>query len=101
MVIYAGCSSFHNMTLVGLLFAVVTQTVGLRLTRSMWLLAGAMAVAIIALNAARLTAIAIFPQHYEFLHTGLAGQLIGFTGLILAGAIILFGALRSMKYNHA
>lgn len=101
MVIYAGCSSFHNMSLVGVLFAVVTQTVNVRLTRSMWLLALAMVAAIVALNAGRLTAIALFPQHYEFLHVGLGGQLIGFTGLTIAGAIILFGALRSMENRHA
>lgn len=97
MVIYAACSSFHNMSLVGVLFAVVTQTVNVRLTRSMWLLAMTMVAAIIAINAGRLTAIALFPQHYEFLHTGLGGQLVGFTGLVIAGAIILFGALRSAE----
>lgn len=101
MVIYAGCSSLHNMSLVGVLSAVVTQTINVRLTRSMWLLAVAMVAAMIAINAARLTAIAIFPQHYDFLHTGLGGQLIGFTGLVIAGAFILFGALRGMEHRHA
>ena len=100
MMIAAGCSSFHNMSLVGVLFAVVTQTVNVRLTRSMWLLAGAMVGAIIALNAGRLTAIAIFPQYYGFLHDGLGAQLIGFSGLAFAGAIILFGALRGVNYRH-
>ena len=83
------------MSLVGVLFAVVTQTVNVRLTRSMWLLAAAMVAAIIAINAGRLTAIALFPEHYDFLHNGLGGQLIGFAGLVIAGAIILFGALRT------
>ncbi len=101
MVIQTGCSSFHNVSLVGVLFAVVTQTTNVQLTRSMWLLAGAMVAAIIAINAARLTAIAIFPQHYDFLHTGVGGQLIGFAGLMCAGAIILFGALRTIEPRHA
>ena len=100
MVIYSGCSSFHNMSLVAVLFAVVTQTINVRLTRSMWLLAVAMVAAILALNAGRLTAIALFPQHYDFLHSGLGGQLIGFTGLVIAGAIILFGALRGLEPRH-
>jgi hypothetical protein len=100
MVIYAGCSSFHNMSLVGVLFAVVTQTLNVRLTRSMWFLAGAMAAAIFALNAVRLTAIAVFPEHYVFLHSGLGGQLIGFIGLVLAGAIILLGALRGREHRY-
>ena len=100
MVIYAGCSSFHNMSLVGVLFAVVTQTINVRLTRSIWYLALAMVAAIFAINAGRLTAIALFPQHYEFLHTGLGGQLVGFAGLVIAGAIILFGALRGMAPRH-
>ncbi len=74
MVIYAGCSSLHNMSLVGVLFAVVTQTINVRLTWSMWLLAVAMVAAIVALNAGRLTAIALFPDHYDFLHGGLGAS---------------------------
>ena len=101
MVIYAGCSSFHNMSLVGVLFAVVTQTLNVRLTRSMWLFAVAMAAAVAAINVGRLTAIAVHPEHYEFLHTGLGGQLIGLAGLMIAGAIILVGALRSDEHRHA
>lgn len=100
MVIYAGCSSFHNMSLVGVMFAVVTQTTNVRLTSSMWLLAIAMVAAVFAINAGRLTAIALFPQHYDFLHTGLGGQLVGFAGLVIASAIILFGALRGMEPRH-
>lgn len=100
MVIYADCSSLHNMTLVGVLFAVVTQTINVPLTRSVWLLAVIMAAATLALNASRLTAIALFPQHYEFLHTGMGGQLIGFVGLIIAGAIILLGAVRGIEHRH-
>lgn len=101
MVIFAGCSSFHNMSLVGVLFAVVTQILNVRLTRSLWLLGVAMIAAIIAVNAGRLTAIALFPQHYDFLHNGLGGQLIGFAGLALTGAIILAGALRRVELRHA
>ncbi len=94
MVIMMACSSVHNMSLVCVLFAVVTQTLNVRLTRSMWLLAAAMVAAIIAINVARLTAIAIFPQHYDFLHNGWGGQLFAFAGLAGTGAIILLGALR-------
>ena len=97
MVIYADCSSFHNVSLVGVLFAVVTQTIKVPLTRSMWFLAAAMVAAIVVINAGRLTAIAIFPQHYDFLHTGIGGQLIGYAGLLVAGAIILLGARRQME----
>ena len=63
-------------------------------------LALAMAAAIIALNAGRLTAIALFPEHYDFLHTGLGAQLIGFAGLGITGTIILFGVQRSREYRH-
>ena len=100
MVIYAGCSSFHNMSLVGLLFAVVTQTLNVPLTRSLWLVAVAMIAAILAINAGRLTAIALFPQHYDFLHNGLGGQIIGFAGLAITGAIILFGTLGRMEHRY-
>lgn len=101
MVIYAGCSSFHNISLVGVLFAVVTQTLNVPLTRSMWFLAAAMVAVIVAINAGRLTAIATFPQHFDFLHTGLGGQLIGFAGLAIVGATILLCALRGTERQHA
>ena len=101
MVIYAGCSSFHNISLVGVLFAVVTQTLNVPLTRSMWFLAAAMVAVIVAINAGRLTAIATFPQHFDFLHTGLGGQLIGFVGLAIVGATILLCALRGTERQHA
>lgn len=97
MVILMACSSVHNMSLVYVLFAIVTQTLNVRLTRSMWFLAAAMVAAIVAINVGRLTAIALFPWHYDFLHTGLGGQLFAFAGLAGTGAIILVGALRSME----
>ncbi len=101
MIIFMGCSSVHNMSLVGVLFAVVTQSLNVRLTRSMWLLAAAMVVAIAIINVGRLTAIALLPQHFELLHTGWVAQLFGFAGLAAAGAIILVGALRSLEQRHA
>lgn len=101
MVIFAACSSFHNVSMVGVLFAVVSQMLNIRLTWSMWLLALLMIAVTIVINGARLTAIALFPQYYDFLHTGLGGQAIGFAGLIAAGAIILLGALRGAKLKHA
>jgi len=101
MVISSPCSSFHNMSLVGVLFAVVTQMLNVRITRSMWLLAATMVIATFAINAARLTAIAVFPQHYDSLHDGLGGQVIGFAGLVIAGAIVIIGTLRSTRQRHA
>ena len=100
LLINSGCSSFHNMSLVGVLFAVVTQAINVPLTRSMWLLAGLMVATTIAINIARLTAIAFYPQHYDFLHDGLGAQLIGFTGLVMVGAIILVGGLRALEPRH-
>jgi hypothetical protein len=101
LVIYSGCSSFHNISLVGVLFAVVTQLLNLRLTKGMWLLAVAMAAATVAINCARITAIALMPQHYETLHEGWGGQLIGLVSLLAAGAIIVIGGLRSARRQHA
>lgn len=101
MVIYSGCSSFHNLSLVGVLFAVVTQLLNLRLTKGMWLLAAAMAAATVAINCARITAIALMPQHYGALHGGWGGQLIGLASLLAAGAIIFIGGLRSARRQHA
>lgn len=100
MVINSGCSSLHNMSLVGVLFALVTQLLNVRLTRRIWLLGLAMVMATIAINIARITAIALMPQHYDFLHNGLGGQLIGLGALFAAGAIILGGAMRSARLAH-
>ena len=101
MVIYSGCSSFHNMTLVGVLFAVATQTLNVRPTRSLLILGLLTVAAMIAINAVRLTAIALMPQHYEFLHTGFGGQLFGFAGLMLAGTVIVLGTLRQARAQNA
>ena len=101
MIIYAGCSSLHNISLVGVLFALVTQTLDIRLTPSIWLLAVGMAGAVMAINVIRLTAIAVYPEHFDYLHTGLGGHLFALAGLVLAGTIILAGAIRSIELRHA
>jgi exosortase/archaeosortase family protein len=101
MVIYPGCSSLANMSLVGVLFAVVTQTLNVQLTRPMWLLAFAMILGVMAINAMRLSAMAIYPDHFEFLHTGTGAQIFALGSLVLAGAIILTGALRNLEPRHA
>jgi hypothetical protein len=101
MVIFAACSSLHNMSLVGVLFALVTQTLNVRLTPSMWLLAVAMACAVVSINIGRLTAIAVYPHFYDFLHVGMGQHLFSLAGLVLAGSIIMVGAMRSLEPRHA
>lgn len=100
MVILAGCSSFHNLSLAGVLFAVVTQLLNLKLTPRLWLVAAAMGLVTILINGARITAIALMPEHYEVLHVGWAGQLIAIASLVLTGALLLVAALRAQKVQH-
>ena len=100
MVILAGCSSFHNMSLVAVLFAVVTQLLNVRMTPALWGIAAAMALVTFLINCARITAIAMMPQHYEVLHVGWAAQAIAFTSLLITGALVVFGALRTARAQH-
>ena len=100
MVILAGCSSFHNMSLVGVLFAVVTQLLNVRLSPALWGIAAAMALVTFVINCARITAIALMPQHYEVLHIGWAAQAIAFATLLITGMLVVIGALRTAKVQH-
>lgn len=95
-VIAPGCSSFHGMSLALVFWATINQWFQARFTwQSLWWVAAALA-ATVAVNVMRMGAIALFPDHFDAIHTGWGAQLAAWTSLLLVVAICLFGARRDV-----
>lgn len=86
-----GCSSVHNMSLAVLLFVSLTQMLKLRYTPLLLLTGIGAALAMAAVNVARLATMARFPQYFDLVHTGWGGTAFGGLSFIAAGAIIVGG----------
>lgn len=87
-----GCSAFKNVTLVFVLTATLTRLFDLRLDRRLagWV---ALAVAVTMLiNGIRIASLTLYPQHFDYLHTGGGMVLFGYATL-LAMALILGAAV--------
>jgi hypothetical protein len=84
------------MSLAAVFWATVNQWFGARFhwTSLLWMLAALGAT--VAVNAARLSAIAHFPSHFEALHTGWGAQVAAWTTLALVVVICLYGARRDV-----
>ncbi len=91
-VVYGGCSSVHNVSLAVLLWSSVVALLDLQISRRLLLVGAAAVLAMFALNLARLSAIAMFPANYEWLHSGSGATLFGWAGLLVTGLIIGAGA---------
>ena len=91
-VIGGPCSSVHNISLALLLWSCVVALLDLTIDRRLILVGVAAMAAMYALNLARLSAIALFPTDFEWLHLGTGATLFGWAGLLLAGLIIGAGA---------
>lgn len=91
-VIGGPCSSMHNISLALLLWTCVIALLDLRVDRRLVLVCGAAMAAMFALNVARLTAIALFPRAFDWLHVGTGATLFGWAGLVLAAGIVGGGA---------
>jgi exosortase/archaeosortase family protein len=86
-----GCSSLHNMSLAVLMWVTAVQLLDLPPSRRI-LATGLLAVLVMFLvNGIRLSAIALFPAHFDLLHVGLGAELFGWTSLILCGVTVLLG----------
>lgn len=90
------CSSFHGMSLALVFWVTVNQWFEVRLTWMSVLWVAAALLGTIAINAARIAAIAHFPGHFTALHTGWGAQLASWTTLLLVVAICLYGARRDV-----
>lgn len=91
-VIGGPCSSVHNISLALLLWSCVVALLDLAIDRRLILVGVAAMAAMYVLNLARLSAIAVFPTHFEWLHLGTGAALFGWAGLLLAGLVIGAGA---------
>jgi hypothetical protein len=89
--IAAGCSSVHNISLAIVLWCTAVALFNLRVDARLVATGVAMIFFMFALNAARLCAIGLYPDHFESLHTGAGGALFGWAGLIGTVAIAGLG----------
>lgn len=91
-VIGSGCSSIHNLTFALLLWGTLTQLLGLPITWRL-VLVGVLAMAgTAAVNVVRLVAIALYPQDFDYLHTGGGALIFGWAALLVAATIVWSGA---------
>ena len=95
-VIAPGCSSLQGMSLAFVFWATTTQwcraQVGMR---SVLYCLGAV-VATLAINVGRLSSLALFPAHFEELHTGIGWHVASWLTLVAIVAIVAFGARREI-----
>ncbi len=87
----APCSSVHNMTFAILLWASVTQLLGLTVTARIALVCIVAMVANLMVNGIRLALIALYPDQFETLHNGEAALAFGWAGLVVAGLVVGVG----------
>ena len=79
-----GCSSLHNVSLAILLWATLTQLFDVPVRWQSLLGCLAAVVALLAVNIARLAAMAHMPQHFVWLHEGPGETIFAWASLVLA-----------------
>jgi exosortase/archaeosortase family protein len=89
--IAAGCSSIHNISLAIVLWCTAVALFELRVDGRMVALGIAMIGLMFGLNIARLCAIGLFPDQFEFIHRGFGAALFGWAGLIGIGILAALG----------
>jgi exosortase/archaeosortase family protein len=90
------CSSFHGMSLELVFWATVNQWFKVRFEWTSLVWVAAAIAATVAVNIARLAAIARFPDDFQALHTGWGGQVAAWSALFLVVGICLYGARRDV-----
>lgn len=91
------CSSLHNVSLGALLWTSVSQLLRIPVDRRWAATCAGVAVSVFLINALRLTAIALYPQHFVNLHVGTLAQLFGVSSLAAAVLVILWGVRASTR----
>lgn len=91
----AGCSSVHNMSLAILLWTTAAMLFKIRIDRGYLAVGFAMVALMFVLNILRLSAIGLFPAHFELLHAGVGAVLFGWAGLIGAAVLAGTGVVRA------
>jgi exosortase/archaeosortase family protein len=92
-----GCSSLHNMSLAVLLFATLTQMLALRLTPRLLATCALGAISMGFVNILRLAALARYPDHFDYLHTGPGGYMFGVASFVMAGVVIGAGIVAATR----
>jgi exosortase/archaeosortase family protein len=92
VVVFAGCSSFTNISLTAVVIALVTQMFDIPIRWRLLPFAAALAASMLVINLLRLAALASFPQQFEWLHVGLGATVFAYAGLIVMGAIAALAA---------
>ncbi|MCB2067638.1 MAG: archaeosortase/exosortase family protein [Erythrobacter sp.] len=97
LMIMPGCSAFNNLTIVLLLALTLAQLLQVRFGRRMVTAVGSACLAMILLNGSRLASMAIWPEHFDWLHTGGGAVLFGYAALLVMAPIVGFAVLRSAR----
>ena len=80
--IATGCSSIHNMSLALVLWTTSAVIFRLRVDAAYAAWGLAMVALMFTLNIARLAAIGLFPEHFDFLHIGAGAAMFAWAGLL-------------------
>jgi exosortase/archaeosortase family protein len=91
IVIAAGCSSLHNLTVAILLWAAFTQLLDLPLSARSLLLCLAAALASVSVNVARLVTLVHHRAAFEYWHTGAGGSLFAWAGVVVVAIVVGLG----------
>lgn len=97
IIVYAPCSSFHNISLGLLCWVAVTKLVRVNWVRGDAAIAALIVATVIILNVGRLTIIASRPEDYEYWHVGSGAEMFVWLTTAAVLAISLWGALRTQQ----
>lgn len=87
-----GCSSLQGVSLAVVLWVAVTQYFQMTLTPRLWATLAGMVTVTVAVNVARLSAISLFPDHFDSLHGGLGASMFGWAAFLGILAVMAIGA---------
>jgi exosortase/archaeosortase family protein len=96
MAVAPGCSSFQGISLALVFWATVNQWFEVRVGRRSFAGLAAAVAATVAVNVARIAALAHFPAHFDSIHGGLGWHVAAWATMILVAAICLWGARREI-----
>ena len=94
LILGPGCSSLHNISIAVLIWAAISQIMGLAITRRLlWGLAAAIAVTV-AINLTRVVIIVLNMENFDYWHTGTGATIFGFAAFIAALIVTIIVADR-------
>lgn len=96
LLIMPGCSAFGNLTLVVVLAVSLANVMEVPFGRNLRIGVVLAGVAVILVNASRLASMAIWPEHFEWLHVGGGATLFGYATLLVMAPIIGVAVMRSV-----